>query len=83
MNSITIGLNLPNEVKERTVWKNYQNSQSLSVLQSAPPTCYYHKVQTQAVFSKMNVRRRKEKEEKKAALQVSSVSRLLHFFLMV
>lgn len=24
MNSITIGLNLSNEVKERTVWKNYQ-----------------------------------------------------------
>lgn len=68
MNSITIGLNLPNEVKERTAGKNYQNSQSSSVLQSAPPTCYCHKVQTQAVFSKMNVRRKREKKRGKKQL---------------
>lgn len=56
MNSITIGLNLPNEVKEKTPWKYSQ----FFVLQYVPTTCYCHKVQTQAALSKMNVRSRKE-----------------------
>lgn len=48
MNSITIGLNLPNEVKEKTQWK----SSPFSVLQYVPTTCYCHEVQTQAALCK-------------------------------
>lgn len=58
LNSITIGLNLPNEVKEKTPWKNSQ----FSVLQYIPTTCYCHNVQTQAALSKISIRMRKEEE---------------------
>lgn len=55
---------------------------SLSVLQSAPPTCYFHKAQTQPVFSKINVRRKKEKKGKKSrSKSLKCKERLLISFL--
>lgn len=67
MNSITIGLNLPNDVKEKTPWKNSQ----FSVLQCISTTCY-----SQSSHSGSSQQNECEKKKSyKKTLEVPSVNK--------